>query len=124
MRYSQFAETQCSNNGNYGEAEDYCLSISPFTGTHSILSSNPDIRITPNPTRSTCTLSVANQSALYGQAAQLTILNTLGQPVQQISIPNLSDTQTIPLQTLQNGMYLLHISTQAGQTASQRILKQ
>jgi serine protease len=124
MRYSQFAETQCSNNGNYGEAEDYCLSISPFTGTHTIPSAIPDIRITPNPTRSTCTLSVANQSALYGQAAQLTILNTLGQPVQQISIPNLSDTQTIPLQTLQNGMYLLHISTQAGQTASQRILKQ
>lgn len=77
-------------------------------------------KIYPNPFSNKISLENTNSESQRPSGLNLTILNSIGQPVKQIKVT--SNKQTIDLSELNDGVYLLKINDQKS-TATMKIIK-
>ena len=96
-------------NAYYGQIEDYTLSIQESLGRDNFSKNN--LRIYPNPTADI--LNIQTDLAIES----ISVYNQLGQLVKN------QKNQVIDLTNVPNGLYILQIKFEDGQTATQKIIK-
>lgn len=100
MRYNQSGNS-CQQGFNFGEVEDYCVFINDIS-TSIETATIDNIQLFPNPAKNNVTIS-ANHEMLSAGALNVSIFNSLGQEVAQISLTE--TTKTINLNHFENGVY-------------------
>lgn len=100
MRYNQSGNS-CQQGFNYGEVEDYCIFINDISTDIETIA-NTAIQLFPNPASNNVTIS-ADFELLKSEAINISIFNTLGQQIEQISLTETN--KTINLNHLETGVY-------------------
>ena len=97
-----------------GNTSNWVLGASIGTvNTHSVLNSDLDITIFPNP--------VKEQLTIIGSTGYAIIFNALGQPVLETKITN--EVQQVSIGHLPNGIYTIQLRQENGQTVTRQIMK-
>ncbi|WP_160750496.1 GEVED domain-containing protein [Flavobacterium sp. Sd200] len=104
-------EAPSCNTVGYGQAEDYSINVNSEIASVGGFK-NTGITIYPNPTEGLITLQHSGQQIKFAE-----VYNSLGQPVLKTT------TQQLNLSQLQNGIYILKVHLNTGETQSFKIIK-
>ncbi|MDP2161136.1 MAG: T9SS type A sorting domain-containing protein [Flavobacterium sp.] len=103
-------------NNNYGEMEDYAITIEPPLSVSDVSTSS--ISMYPNPTNGIVTLDFMNPVYVNN----ITVYSVSGQLVHATKVNTASETQTIDLQDIATGVYFVKIEMEQG-TLVKRLVK-
>lgn len=112
----QFACGPVVADNNFGEMEDYTVTIAPSLSTPGF--ENASVSVYPNPTNGLVNIQFANQTAVDA----INVYSVSGQLVYSKQFNNVSDNYTIDLQKAATGVYIMKLEGENG-TIVKRLIK-
>lgn len=114
MRYNQPVTNGCSTNYDYGETEDYCVTLQVEFGLEEQTTSG--LSIHPNPADQQLVLDL--EGALSGQPALIEVLDGTGRLVKRATV--IAQHATLNTAGLSRGAYVLRVSNGYGDVLHKR----
>lgn len=111
-----FACGPVSTDNNYGEMEDYTVTIAPSLSTPGF--ENTVVSIYPNPTSGLVNIQFPSETSINA----INIFSISGQLVYSKEFSNVSDNYTIDLQKAASGVYIMKMESENG-TLIKRLVK-
>ncbi|WP_447636293.1 GEVED domain-containing protein [Flavobacterium microcysteis] len=112
----QFACGPVVADNNYGEIEDYTITIAPPLSTPGF--ENSSVSVYPNPTNGLVNIQFANQTTVDA----INVYSVSGQLVYSKQFSSASDSYTIDLQKAATGVYIMKLEGENG-TIVKRLIK-
>lgn len=112
----QFACGPVAANNNYGEMEDYTVTIAPSLSIPAF--ENASVSVYPNPTNGLVNVQFATQTAVDA----INVYSVSGQLVYSKQFNTASDSYTVDLQKAATGVYIMKLESENG-TIVKRLVK-